>query len=107
MPTALTPTQIIADIYALNRIERDWSIEGRLDCITEADLKAKKAELLDDLRERFHTQPSEEFGDWYAWEGDMDFDHNGHVYVPTMPIAYGKTEIEAIETLLEMIGEDA
>jgi hypothetical protein len=108
MPTALTPHQIIADIAALNRIERDWSIEGRLDAITEADLRAKKAELLDDLRTRFTTieNYSPVYGDWMAYEGDMDCDLvDGERYVPTIPVGYGATEIEAIETLLEMIGE--
>jgi hypothetical protein len=30
---------------------------------------------------------------------------DGERYVPTIPVGYGATEIEAIETLLEMIGE--
>jgi hypothetical protein len=107
MPTALTPHQIIADIAALDRIEHDWLIEGRLDSITEADLKAKRAELLDDLRERFTTREDENFRDWQAWEGDFDMDFNGFHYVPTVKVGHGATEIEAIETLLEMIGEDA
>ena len=108
MNTALTPHQIIADIAALDRMAHDWEQRGVLDCITEADLKAKKAELLEDLRERFTTR---EFDgvfreNWMAYEGDMDCDFNGSTYVPTIPVAYGKTEIEAIEQLLEMIGED-
>jgi hypothetical protein len=108
MPAALTPHQLIADIAALDRIERDWLIEGRLDAITEADLRAKKAELLDDLRERFTTREFDGIfnENWAAWEGEIDYDHNGFTYVADRPVAYGKTEIEAIETLLEMIGED-
>jgi hypothetical protein len=113
MTTALTPAEIIKDIYALNRIERDWSIEGRLDSITEADLKAKKAELMDDLRQRFTTEEHEWWtgpGDrWLAWDGEPDGDYSDEHgrWMPTVKHAYGATEIEAIETLLDLIGEDA
>jgi hypothetical protein len=110
MPTALTPTQIIADLRALDRIENDWSAEGRLDGLTKDSLDDKRADLMDELRTRFTTSVDEgsPFKEkWSAWQGDMDCDHNGHTFVPTIPVAYGKTELEAIETLLEMIGEDA
>jgi hypothetical protein len=106
--TPLTPAQLIADIKSLDRIENDWNAEGRLDAVTEEDLHAKRADLLDELRERFNTQETDgPFRDWAAWQGDLDYDHNGFSYVPTMPIAYGKTELEAIECLLDLIGEDA
>jgi hypothetical protein len=110
--TALTPAEIIKDIAALDRMAHDWANDGRLDCITEADLKAKRAELLDDLRTRFTTEEHEWWtgpGDrWLAWDGEKDGDYcddRGH-WVATVRHAYGATEIEAIETLLEMIGED-
>jgi hypothetical protein len=47
--TPLTPFQIRADIAALDRIEHDWLIEGRLDCITEQDIADKRAELREEL----------------------------------------------------------
>jgi hypothetical protein len=108
MTTQLTPQEIIADLHALARIENDWSAEGRLDGLTKDSLDDKRADLMDSLRERFTTVENDNpWHDWSAWEGDMDCDHNGFTYVPTIPVGYGKTELEAIETLLEMIGEDA
>src|SRR6188768_1172303 len=108
MIAPLTPQEIIADLKALARIEADWSAEGRLDGLTEDTLNDKRADLMDELRTRFTTRENDDspFRDWSAWEGDMDCDHNGHTFVPTIPVAYGKTELEAIETLLDMIGED-
>jgi hypothetical protein len=112
MTTPLTPHQILADIAALDRMAHDWLHEGRLDAVTEADLKAKKAELMDDLRQRFHTEEHEWWtgpGDrWVAWNGepDGDYDDDAGRWMPTVKYAYGATEIEAIEQLLEMIGED-
>ena len=107
--TPLTPTELIKDIKSLNRIEHDWLQEGRLDAITEEDITDKRMELMLDLRERFTTGQNENFighGDsWFAHEGDMDCDLIGNVYVPVIPVAYGNTELEAIETLLELIGE--
>jgi hypothetical protein len=113
MTSQLSPAEIIKDIHSLNRIERDWSIEGRLDAITEADLRAKKAELLDDLRERFTVEEQDWWPNpsdrWVAWDGEPDGDYSDDHgrWMPTVRHAYGATEIEAIETLLEMIGEDA
>jgi hypothetical protein len=113
MPTALTPHQIIADIAALDSIEARWLSEGRLDCLTEEALHERKADLLDELRERFHTEEHEWWtgpGDrWLAWDGEPDGDYSDDHgrWMPTVKHAYGATEIEAIETLLEMIEEDA
>ena len=99
MTTPLTPTQIIADLKALDRIEHDWSAEGRLDGLTKDSLDDKRADLMDELRARFTTVESEYWrGEWSAYEGDYDLG---------IPVATGKSEIEAIENLLEMIGEDA
>lgn len=98
----MTPTQIIADIKALDRIRNDWSAEGRLDGDTEKDLADKRSDLMIDLRERFTTQESSYapsgWARWMAWEGDYDLG---------IPVSTGSTEIEAIEELLERIGEDA
>lgn len=96
MTTPLTPHQIIADLAALDRMAHDWLIEGRLDAITEAEITGMKADLMDDLRTRFGTRLEPVWNDWHAWQEGA-----------TSPIAYGKTEIEAIKTLLELIGEDA
>ena len=99
MTDPLTPTQIIADLKALDRIENEWLIEGRLDVLAEDDLHDRRSDLWDSLYERFTTVESEYWkGEWSAWEGDYDLG---------TPVATGKTEIEAIENLLERIGEEA
>ena len=93
---ALTPAELIKDIKSLNRIENDWLQQGRLDSLTEEDIRYKRGDLMDQLRERFVTGQNKAFGDWFAHEGDV----NGP------RIGYGATEIEAIEQLLGMIGDD-
>jgi hypothetical protein len=111
MTSPLSPAEIIKDIHSLDRLEHDWLQQGRLDAVTEADIKAKRAELLDDLRQRFTVEEQDWWPNpsdrWVAWDGEPDFDCEDGRYVPCVKHAYGATEIEAIETLLEMIGEDA
>jgi hypothetical protein len=112
MTSPLTPAEIIKDIQSLDRMIHDWNAEGRLDWDTDAYLKARKAELMDLLRDRFHTEEHEWWtgkGDrWVAWNGepDGDYDDDAGRWMPTVKYAYGPTEIGAIEQLLEMIGED-
>jgi hypothetical protein len=111
MTTPLSPAELIKDIRSLDRMAHDWLQQGRLDAITEADLKAKRAELMETLRERFTVEEQDWWvgkdDRWVAWDGEPDFDHNGERYVPCVKHAYGATEIEAIETLLDLLGEDA
>jgi hypothetical protein len=111
MTQPLTPHQIIADIAALDRQIHDWQVDGRLDWDVDQYLKAQRAEMLETLRERFTVEEQDWWPNpsdrWVAWDGEPDFDCEDGRYVPTVRHAYGATEIEAIETLLELIGEDA
>jgi len=96
MTAPLTPHEILADLKALARIEADWNADGRLDGYAEDDINNKRADLMDSLREGLETWEDVE-GTWHAATGVFDLE---------TPVGTGKTEIEAIEDLLERIGEE-